>query len=76
MTDKGMIRIAILGFGTVGAGVYQLVERQKDELEAKTGRAAEVAKVLVRNASKSREGIDASVLTDCFKIFFDNHHAC
>ncbi len=72
MTDKGMIRIAILGFGTVGAGVYQLVERQKDELEAKTGRAAEVAKVLVRNASKPREGIDASVLTDRFEEILED----
>lgn len=61
------IRIAILGLGTVGAGVYQLIENQKDELVFKTGCRAEVAKVLVRDAKKSREGVDPSVLTDCFE---------
>ena len=67
-----MIRIAILGFGTVGAGVYQLVERQNKELEAKTGSCASVAKVLVRDASKPREGIDPSLLTDRYEEILED----
>ncbi len=72
MTEKTMIRIAILGFGTVGAGVYQLVESQKEELEAKTGSRAEVAKVLVRDASKPRQGIDSSCLTDRYEEILED----
>lgn len=72
MTDKGMIRIAILGFGTVGAGVYQLVERQKNDFKAKTGSCAEVARVLVRDASKPREGVDTSILTDHFEEILED----
>ena len=67
MTDKRMIRIAILGFGTVGAGVYQMIKNQKEEMEAKTGCTADIARVLVRNASKPRPGIESSLLTDQYE---------
>lgn len=66
MTDNNTVCIAILGFGTVGAGVYQLIRQQGSEFEAKTGSCAEVKKILVRDASKSREGVDSALLTDCF----------
>lgn len=60
------IKIAILGAGTVGTGVYKLMNRQKDEMIYKIGRNMSIAKILVRNKSKEREGIDGSLLTDDF----------
>ena len=61
------IKIAILGAGTVGTGVYKLMNRQKDEMIHKIGRNMSIAKILVRNKNKEREGIDSSLLTDDFK---------
>lgn len=60
------IKIAILGAGTVGTGVYKLMNRQKDEMIHKIGRNMSIAKILVRNKNKEREGIDSSLLTDDF----------
>lgn len=60
------IKIAILGAGTVGTGVYKLMNRQKDEMIYKIGRNMSIAKILVRNKNKEREGIDGSLLTDDF----------
>lgn len=67
MTAAKKIHIAILGLGTVGGGVYELLTRQKDEIEAKTGLQAEVSRILVRNIAKSREGIENGLLTDQFE---------
>lgn len=67
MIGTDTIGIAILGFGTVGAGVYQLIERQKNELEAQTGYRAVVSRILVRDAARPREGIAAEILTESFE---------
>ncbi len=58
-----VINIALLGAGTVGSGVYKLLHDMKDELPYRTGAVLNVKKVLVRDVSKPREGIEASVLT-------------
>ncbi len=49
------VRIGVLGCGNVGAPFVQLVERQADVIEARTGVRLEVVKVAVRNVSKDRE---------------------
>lgn len=64
MRENQTVGIAILGYGTVGAGVYQLLERQKEHLLDKTGLQGKIIKVLVRNASKPREGIPHELLTE------------
>lgn len=61
--ENRVINIALLGAGTVGSGVYKLINDMKDELPYRTGATLKVKKVLVRDASKKREGIDSSVLT-------------
>ena len=66
MTEEGNIRIAILGMGTVGYGVFELLKLQREELKAKTGLQAEIGKILVRVASRCREGVPQQLLTDCF----------
>ena len=59
MSDNTKVhKIALLGLGTVGTGVYKLVEeRQKDEFYFKTGTRLEISKILVRNAKKKRANI-------------------
>ena len=64
MEELKNIKVALLGSGTVGTGVYKLIERQREELPHKVGAGLTVSKVLVRDKNKKREGIDPSVLTD------------
>lgn len=58
------VKVALLGSGTVGTGVYKLIQRQKEEMPYKIGANLSVAKVLVRDKSKKRDGIDSALLTD------------
>ena len=67
MSEDGKVhKIALLGLGTVGMGVYKLVEeRQKDEFYYKTGTRVEIKKILVRNLAKKRPQVAPKViLTD------------
>lgn len=63
MADK-KIKIALLGLGTVGTGVYKLLERRSDIMEQTIGAELELTKILVHNIDKKREGVDKSLLTD------------
>jgi homoserine dehydrogenase len=56
-----VIKVAILGFGTVGKGVYQTIQSHGKELEEVLGSKVEVAAVLIRNKQKKRN-IDEDVL--------------
>ena len=58
------IKVALLGVGTVGTGVYKLIQRRADVMVRTIGAKMEVSKILVHNLNKQREGIDASLLTD------------
>lgn len=51
------MKIAILGFGTVGQGVYKICQEEKARYRARIGQDLEVKKILVRDPSKDR-GID------------------
>ncbi|MDD5944848.1 MAG: homoserine dehydrogenase [Clostridia bacterium] len=61
---KEKIRAAILGLGTVGTGVYKIIQKQQAEFPHKIGAELEVAKILVRNKNKARDGVDMSIVTD------------
>ncbi len=61
--EKDNINIAILGAGTVGGGVYKLIDQKQEEIRNRTGAGITVKKVLVRNAAKDRPGYDKAVLT-------------
>ena len=58
------IKVALLGVGTVGTGVYKLIQCRADVMVRTIGAEMEVSKILVHNLNKQREGIDASLLTD------------
>ena len=59
-----VIHAALLGAGTVGGGLYRLVKKMKKEIPHRIGCELDIKKVLVRDASKPRKGIDEAVLTD------------
>ena len=63
-SDSPVVRIGVLGCGNVGAAFVQLVERQADFIQARTGIRLEVARVAVRNISRDREvALPEGVLT-------------
>ena len=62
--DK-VTKIALLGLGTVGGGVYKVIQMQQEEMERKLGTRVEIKKILVRNIAKAAIKVkDASVLTN------------
>lgn len=64
MSKYKEIKATLLGAGTVGGGVYKLVERRAAEMPDKVGAELKITKVLVKNLQKKREGIPTEVLTD------------
>lgn len=64
MSKYKTIQAALLGAGTVGGGVYKLLERRKDEMPDKIQAELKISKVLVRSLGKKREGIPDEILTD------------
>ena len=64
MSKYKEIKAALLGAGTVGGGVYKLVERRTAEMQDKVGADLKITKVMVKNLQKKREGIPSEVLTD------------
>lgn len=65
--EQAVRKIALLGMGTVGGGVYEIIEKQKEEMPFKIGAALEVVKVLVRNKAKYAGRIPAEKLTDVWE---------
>lgn len=64
MSKYNRIRAALLGAGTVGGGVYKLLQMRKEEMPFKIQAELEISRVLVRDASRKREGIPKEVLTE------------
>ncbi len=64
--DMAVVKVAILGFGTVGEGVYRTIQSHADELKAVLGKKVEVAAVLIKNKQKKRKISDDVFLTTDF----------
>jgi homoserine dehydrogenase len=60
------VRVALLGHGTVGGSLHRLLVEQREHVRLATQRDIEVCAVLVRDASKARDGLDpgAVLVTD------------
>ena len=68
------VKIALLGLGNVGRGVWMILNSNKEEIMKRCGYEVEVAKVLVRDKNKPR-GIEISdelVTTDFNEILEDS----
>jgi homoserine dehydrogenase len=50
-----VIKIALLGSGTVGGGVIQILEKNGSEIAQKVGKPVRITKVLVRNPEKYKD---------------------
>ncbi|RKX61238.1 MAG: homoserine dehydrogenase [Thermodesulfobacteriota bacterium] len=58
------IKIALLGLGTVGLGVYELLEKNGDFIKEKLGVKPIIKKILVKNINKKRDiKVDKNKLT-------------
>lgn len=66
------VKVALLGLGTIGSGVYKLIKRQQEEMSSKAGASIEIAAILVHNLGKEREGVDRTLLTDCWEDIINN----
>ena len=64
MTEARTLTVALLGGGTVGSQVVRLLGETADDLSARIGAPLKVIGVGVRDLTKQRPGIDASLLTD------------
>ncbi|MBI4053382.1 MAG: homoserine dehydrogenase [Candidatus Diapherotrites archaeon] len=51
---NGTIKVGLIGFGTVGAGVYRLLTEKNAKLSERIGTGLEVKRVCVKNGSKKR----------------------
>lgn len=58
------IKVAILGFGTVGEGIYRILNEKKEKIKAQTGYTVEVVSILVRDISKERIPTPGVEITD------------
>lgn len=69
------IKIALLGLGNVGRGVWMILNSNKEEIMKRCGYEVEVSKVLVRDKSKTRavKVPDEIVTTDFNEILNDEN---
>ncbi|WP_294156573.1 homoserine dehydrogenase [uncultured Clostridium sp.] len=69
------IKIALLGLGNVGRGVWMILNSNKEEVMKRCGYEVEIAKVLVRNKNKPRpvQLPDEIVTTDFNEILNDDN---
>ena len=67
------IKIALLGFGTVGSGVYQMLTENKAKIAQKKQVDFEISKILVGNKTKHQAAIEKGVpiTTDFTEILDD-----
>jgi homoserine dehydrogenase len=62
MSERTM-KVGLLGCGTVGAAVARMLRENADDVTRRVGAQVEVARVAVRDVSRSRDGVDPALLT-------------
>ena len=65
-----MIRVGIIGVGTVGSSVVKILQKNRDIIWARAGKQIEVVKGVVRNLNRPRD-IDIPLTTDPFEVTDD-----
>ncbi len=65
-----MIRVGIIGVGTVGTSVVKVLEKNQDIITARAGKEIRVVKGVVRNLDKKRD-IDIPLTTDPYEVTDD-----
>ncbi len=67
------LRIGLVGLGTVGRGVYCVLNRNADVIAARSGRRIEIAMIAVRNVARARviAGQDVVLVDDPLRVVND-----
>ena len=66
------INIGLCGFGTVGRGVYEILDKNRDIIKQRTGLDFAIKKILVKNIKKSRDVKGLTFSTDFREIVNDS----
>lgn len=67
------IKVALLGLGTVGRGVYRLLSTNAHSIAHKVGAAVEIARILVRDPGKERGiPVDPRLLTTSYSDILED----
>lgn len=62
-----MINIGLLGLGTVGTGVFKILESRQEQLKKLTGQSINIKRILVKSLHKKRDiELDPNIITDNF----------
>ncbi|CCU81181.1 Homoserine dehydrogenase [Halanaerobium saccharolyticum subsp. saccharolyticum DSM 6643] len=68
-----MLKLGILGLGTVGSGVVKILEKNAENIKNKVGTEVKIIKILVNNLDKERDiEIDKNLLTDNAEDIINN----
>jgi len=68
-----MIKIGLLGLGTVGSGVYKIINDNRESIEQKVGTELKIEKILVSDTNKKRSvEINKELLTDQAENILEN----
>ncbi|HJF32676.1 MAG TPA: homoserine dehydrogenase [Sporosarcina psychrophila] len=66
------IKVALLGFGTVGEGIYRILNERKEEIKRETGCVIEIVSILVRDKAKKRLATPGTKITDDIQEILSN----
>lgn len=70
---RDVVKVALLGMGTVGTGVVRILCDNAENINRKIGVPLKVEKILVRNVAKARNlSVDSSLLTTNAADILDN----
>ena len=68
-----MVGIGLLGLGTVGTGVVEILEKRQKEIYGLTGQEVKIKRILVKDKDKDREiKLDKNLITTNFKEIIDD----
>ena len=71
--ENKCVHVALLGLGTVGTGVYKVLNKQKSEMQDKLGCEVRLSRILVRNVEKAKAKVeDASLLTNDWNLILND----
>jgi homoserine dehydrogenase len=63
MTARRQYKIGLLGCGTIGQDLLELVSRNRELIHERSGVDLSFTRILVRDLNKRRPGVDSSLLT-------------
>ncbi|KAA0955834.1 homoserine dehydrogenase [Sporosarcina sp. ANT_H38] len=66
------IKVALLGFGTVGEGIYRILNERKEEIKQQTGYLIDIDSILVRDTAKKRLATPGIKITDDIQEILSN----